>query len=309
MSDKYTMIIGGHRGLVGTLKDTEDAEEQLGLVRQIGDRLSELGSLREDIEMVEAEIYYNIKTLWDSKHIQQGVKDTWDGDFYRWANEYALKGRGEVSPVTINNKVRVFKLWKSPEKTITPPPQVYLPIEGSPEHIELEFDINQVPYSKLLVATGAANRGDMSEAAWLDLMNPSATVQDLKKDLYRAREQVNSGEVESVVFNGDGILYYRTGDMTVAFCQLLYENEENPLFGVAANRLLQMFGLNSDDQLRVDLPEGNVNFIKPLFEGGKVSGVQLAHKGRVFADFSIEEMEDLMEQYQTIKGGLNDRKN
>lgn len=303
--DNSLATINEHVGLIEQLEQTSDPKVQLDLMQFLGSRLTELGDLREDIELAEAEIYYNLSRLWNNAHLAPEVKEHWDNDFYNWAAEYSLKGRQKVAPVTVDNKARVFKKWLSPEATIAPPPEVYIEelVDGEPDYYTVKFDARKVPYSKLLAATGAASRGDMNEEAWTALMNPDATVQTLKGELYKAKmavadkdpEELADLGPESVVFNGGGILYYQQDGMTVPFAQLLYENKDNPLFAHAANRLLQMFGLKADNELTVEIPDGNKTEVRTVFNGDKQpSGVQLYHRGRGFATFTLQEANELL---------------
>lgn len=303
--DILDSTIQQYQGTMVELEVTTDPTKQLHLLKRVGDSLSSLIFLKENIELMEAEIYYNIFRLWEN-HLTVEVKEQWDNDFYLWAKGYSLKGKQQVSPVTIDNKVRVFRMWLSEEKTIVPPPKVYLQNDEDEEDCEeVIFDVTQVPYSKLLVATGAANRGDMNEQTWGALINPSSTVGELKIELYKARQAVNQtpvSESESVIFNGGGILYFQSMGLTVAFAQLLYENSEHPLFAPAANRLLQMYGLKPDQELKIEMPNGNITGARELREEGEVVGVQIAHKGLSFADLTIKEAEQLFASLSEFLG-------
>jgi len=198
----------------------------------------------------------------------------------------------------------VFRHWFSDVKTIEPPDQVFIPTgEDEKEEEEIPFDAHKIPYSKLLVSLGAVNRGDMTDNSWSALMNPEVTVRDLKAELHKARAGENKTEEKSekdIVFNGDGILYFRSSGLTVAFAEILYENKDNPLFSLATNRLLQMFGLSPDKELKLDVPDGNTTEVRVLGE----NGIQIMYRGRSFCELNLDEARDIMASLADVLGEL-----
>lgn len=287
-------------GFLTQLNDS-DLDTQRSAMLGIEGSLVDLDENKEVIEVVEASIYHAVKTLWDNKTIAQEIRNEYEDDFYKWAVMVSLKGREEVSPVTVQNKIRVYDTWFSEENKIEPPPQVYLPVyDDTGDYVkEVDFNLADVPFTKLLVSTVPARDGNMSEECWTGLIDPAASVEDLKQEIRKARQIDNGGDdndkPESEIWNNHGIIYYSEDGVTTEVAQLLYS--EQPLNKFAINYLLQAFGLEADANYLNEVDRGNIPTVM-LTEGE--GHIQLGCRGTVFATYTKDEAK----QIHTLLGEL-----
>jgi hypothetical protein len=210
--------------------------------------------------MQEAQILYFVQRVWPDPSKPQGTcvsEDSvkvWEGDYYRWARAFTKKQGSEPANVTIANKVSVYRDWVA-EGVIDYPEYVSVRKPGINGHgvkgdvwEDKAFDPFEVDYGKLLVARGAARKGDLTPEAWTALADPRGTVQELKNALARG-----SGRFASLddlrIWQQDGILYATLLGETSAFAMLLNDNIDTVPAQRGTARLLATFGAEMPDDI------------------------------------------------------------
>lgn len=238
-------------------------EDQIHLFNQIEKSLLDLRQVKDElyqkvsaIEVAEGEIYYVIQSYWESEMLPEEIIKKYNYDFWQWATSLSLKGLRPVSQSSIGNKIRVYKEWFSEEKSIFPPPTVYDEDEN-----EIEFQLDEIPYSKLLIATSAGKQGELNEDCWYGLANPEIGIDKLKQSIRFSKVNLN-GENESKngyeIRKGEGgLIYVNDGHFSTPFLRILYENNEQPLFQMAVHNFLQSYSLPIDESDYEEKDSGN----------------------------------------------------
>jgi len=232
-------------GLLNQLRETSD-KAQLDCFNRLETNLIELQNTKEIIEIVEGKIYYEIQKLWDEDKLDAAITAQYGHDFYQWAVKSSLKGRHQISRTNVQNKIRVYRAWFSEEKTIAPPPTVY-----DDNEIELEFELDNIPYSKLLTATGAGVAGNLDENCWYGLTSPEVDNDDLKRRIRKAKLDDDSNETKSnhtYIFREGGLIYISDDSFATPFLRILYENNDKPLFRKGVEEFLQNYELPLDPE-------------------------------------------------------------
>ncbi len=239
----------------------EVPSKQLDWLYKVGQTIRGWEDISDFSLMREAELLYWVNWRWEHSDVTERLHpeatSKWDGDFYKWAKAFtkrrALK---EPAEITIANKIATFRDWEG-EKKIEAPKSVFIPkrddkgqiVEGDLKYEdawqEVPFDISNIDYGKLLVARGAAKRGEMDCEAWTALVDPYATVGELKEAMQRDRDK--NGKED----NTDPLRFYRDGDFIIAhkdgqnvhvLC-LLSENADNEVYQDALTHIMAVLGL------------------------------------------------------------------
>jgi hypothetical protein len=276
-------------GLLTQLKNTSGAE-QLNYFNQLEANLVELQNTKEVIELAEGRIYYEIQKLWKDDKLSPIITAQYEHGFYRWAVKSSLKGRHQISKTNVQNKIRVYRAWFSDEKTIAPPPEVYDENEN-----ELEFDLNNIPYSKLLLATGAGVAGDLDEDCWYGLASPDIDTDELTRRIRKSKANVNGNDSTNdnngtYIFREGGLVYISDNHFATPFLRILYENNDKPLFQKAIETFLHNYELPLDpDYYEGDEEKDNGNL--PTLRQDE-NGVEISFNGSYF-NFTLDEAQIL----------------
>ena len=240
-------------------------EQELWL-EEMGDALQTWGDIEDKTVMAQAQILYNVWSVWDVTNNPERVsildeaKTQWGYDFMVWAKSFTKRrALREPADETITNKITVYRDWKAQE-LIEYPEHVYLPprdnkgriLEGEYSNLDnweqVEFDPADCDYGKLLVARGAAKRGDMTPEAWSALRDPHSTVAELKSALI-GKADSNSPDDEAIFYD-NGIIYGYQDGKKVAVLQSLFENSSDPLFNKTLTHILRAAGISVPAEIR-----------------------------------------------------------
>lgn len=237
-------------------------EEQEKWLVQKGNELGQEEDKEDNAVMAQARILYDVWSIWSSDHNPTGqclsneAKWKWGYDFYKWAKSYTKRRAGrEPANITIDNKISVYRDFIK-EESIEAPARVLIPkrdeygelidpeLEDENAWEEIEPDFSTCDYGKLLVARGAARRGDMKPEAWAALFDPHASVVTLKAALNQVPP---SPSIEDTFYlkEEDGIIYACDDATRVPVFQVLFENEsEGELFTRGLCHVLRACGLH-----------------------------------------------------------------
>ena len=255
------MLVAKVNALVDGLNQTESylneeivskpADYQTEWLKNLGGILTDWYDTENFSQMMQCKILLKVWLIWDRDHnefnvaLREEAKNPWEGDFYQWARAYTRSRSEEPSDTTIWNKISTYRDWVGidlkidEEKRLTLKPTIEYSEDFQPEFVD---------YSKLLIARGSARRGELDEAAWEALQDPTVTCTRLKKFLPNV--QSNGSESTFRFFHEDGVIkVYEDGHVEELFMVLL-ENSGNPLFNKGAGRIFKAAGLEIPEYLR-----------------------------------------------------------
>lgn len=215
--------------------------------------------------MYQAQLLYNVYENWDN--IAKEVTANWGYDFYEWAKKCTKRRAKEQAKSTIANKISVYSDWVENIEKIGPPPTVFLEkkdnngeviIDNNGEVIydEVEFDPMVIDYGKLLVARGRAKKGDMSERAWEILVDPQATVQDLKNEFMGDLDKKEDLEDQLYIYYNEGVLLSCSSKGAVPTLQVIEENSHEPLFNEGLQFLAKTLKLDIPQSIKTNGNDG-----------------------------------------------------
>jgi hypothetical protein len=218
----------------------------------LGQELERWSQLENVTTMVQAEILYRVYSLWDAG-LSSEVTAQYDHNFYNWAKRIKSTSK-EPAKITIENKITVYRDWVG-EKVIDCPDTVHIPCRddsgklidrslcSEDAWVEVDFNPAECDYGKLLVARGAARRGEMTPEAWSALADPYATVNELKTAISAERPTPHKTNNGMRLWEEEGIIYARENGDKVAVASLVFDDSGNPLFAKAMAHLLGTLGL------------------------------------------------------------------
>ncbi len=261
----------------GNISELAPQDQQLWLLG-MGNLMLGLENAEDFTMMSESQVLYSVWKCWDGLHV--AVKKKWNGDFYKWAASYTKRRAGHVpAKVTIDNKITVYRDWVA-EKMVKCPETVFIPnrdefgrqvdptLTGEKAWVEVPFDPSQIDFGKKLIARGTAKDGMMTPDAWTAMVDPFATVEDLKYEIKRAKKPEGETTVKPDVvlrngldftfFEQNGVLFVGMAGTVIAFARLLVENKDSPLVCRAIEHMLSAIGIKQstleDNTMDMELP-------------------------------------------------------
>lgn len=219
-------------------------EEQTQWLTNLGSVLTDWYDTENFSSMMQCKILYRVWLDWDrsnneeGKAIRESAKNPWEGDFYKWAKSYTRSRSEEPSDTTIWNKISVYRDWVGLKTDNFEIPPVIEYQNG--------FNPQIIDYSKLLIARGAAKRGELDENAWDALENPEVTCERLKRFLPNSSTSKSSN---LTFFEEYGILKAHENGKVIEIFEILTENIHDELFIKAASRIFKCAGIRLPDYL------------------------------------------------------------
>jgi hypothetical protein len=232
-------------------------QDQEAWLEGMGNSLKRWDDLSDFVTMGQAKILYIVWSLWDDRRneycmaISREATSKWSYDFFTWAKSFTKKRTlREPDETTILNKITVYRDWVL--GSIQVPSIVFLPkrdnlgkvISDDREETweQVEFNPMDCDYSKLLIARGAAKKGEMSPDSWSCLRDPFSTANDLKSSLNGEGTKTHKEVDDFRLWKQDETIYATKDEETIPIAQLLFENEDSELFKRGVNHLLQAAG-------------------------------------------------------------------
>ena len=237
-------------------KELTTVESQQNALQNIGGYLGALGQVGEWTKLERGRVLYGLKKLWKSGVIRPEIVSQYK-DFQDWAANQEYVKIKSTSRQSINNWIRVWRVWKSPEATIEPPKTVKIPtgkVDKNNKKILKEVPWNDGDkFTKLLVATGAANKGILNKDCWAAIVDPAQTVEDLGVAIQASRNGVvknTDPPPDDKIVSFGGLLRIVTDGSYTAIAQWINVDDETASRG--RRLILNMLGLK-DEPFEIDI--------------------------------------------------------
>jgi len=231
--------------------NSRDYNLQVAWLRSLGNILSADDNAGDFLYWRKCKVLYTVRHAWE--HLLRDAEGHWKYDFYIWARAY-MKTRARVpAQQTIRNMVATYNTFVGCGE-IELPTRVMLPKRTEDGDIikngegagfyRVDFSIDQIDYSKLLVSKSLANELKMlPDELWTLICDPFVSVNRVLIQIEKIRrsqavsEPGENGQSEGTqdkppfrYYQQEGIFYAARNGRTIPVFALVYEEANDPLF-------------------------------------------------------------------------------